>query len=53
MHTQFANIVLQLVNAAPTRGADAEAVTEAKKWLKAIASGQLIVSPPKAKKAKP
>lgn len=46
MNSQFAAFILELVNAAPTRGADAENVAAAKNWLKQIQQGQLVVGAP-------
>ncbi len=51
MNQQLASAALQLVNAAPTRGADAENVAAVKQWLRQIAAGQLAVGKPVSKDA--
>jgi hypothetical protein len=53
MSKQLANFALQLVNTAPTRGADAENVASLKQWLREIEAGRLVVGapvPPKVRK---
>ncbi len=50
MHTQLAKMAQDLVNAAPTRGVDAENVVAVKQWLRQIAAGQLVVGQPAVKK---
>jgi hypothetical protein len=52
MQTKLAELAFNLICTAPTKGADAEAVTAVKQWLKQIGSGQLVVAPPKKPKVK-
>lgn len=53
MNSQLAAFALELINAAPTRGADAESVAGLKSWLRQIQGGQLVVGAPVQPKARP